>query len=355
MNNNGKKTNIDFELVRSNLNTKIFNITDLETEYSDEWLTCNSIIDAFTCIEDIIEQYESSKQSLLDHLDYNDDISNEAINKMVKISSSLLSNLASTVKETVDAGQQNINNLTDAFKSAFAKSYLAKVTTKSTGLNVRQGKGTDTQILVNVAKGSTLTVLDSTDKNWAYVELEDGTRGYVLKEYITKLEDGSETTIQDKTTNDVKYGLAMVTTEGSNLRVRAGRGTEYEILDRLPNGEVINVGESKDGWTEVKLKDGTIGYVSDDWIKRTDESMVTLQDKTTNDVKYGLATVTTEGSNLRVRAGRGTEYEILDRLPNGEVINVGKSKDGWTEVKLKDGTIGYVSNDWIKRNDGEQL
>ena len=262
MSNDRQKTNIDFELVRSKLSTEVFNIMDSGVEYGDEWLTYNSISNAFIDIGLIAEQYETSKQSLINHLDHNDNISNEAIKKVADILSLFFGNLTSA--------SQN--------------------------------------------------VLSKTTKNI-----------------------------------DLPY-TATVSTDASNLRIRSGRGTEYDILGRFENGEVINIGETKDGWTEVKLKDGTKGYVSSKYLKTNNiESITNYQNNSKPTTKYGTATVSTDGSNLRIRSGRGAEYDILGRFENGEVINIGETKDGWTEVKLKDGTIGYVSDNWIKINDGEQL
>lgn len=50
---------------------------------------------------------------------------------------------------------------------------------------------------------------------------------------------------------------------------------------------------------------------------------------------------------LNLREGPSTKTKIISKLKPGEIIVVEKTVDGWSKVKLEDGTDGYVSSEYI--------
>ena len=53
-------------------------------------------------------------------------------------------------------------------------------------------------------------------------------------------------------------------------------------------------------------------------------------------------------TSLNLREGPSTSYKVISKLKPGDLVTVEKSDDnGWSKVKLEDGTKGYVSNDYI--------
>ena len=54
------------------------------------------------------------------------------------------------------------------------------------------------------------------------------------------------------------------------------------------------------------------------------------------------------GSNVRIRKGPGTSYDIIDELAYGTTLKIlDKSDSAWFYVELTNGTKGYVSSDYI--------
>ncbi len=54
------------------------------------------------------------------------------------------------------------------------------------------------------------------------------------------------------------------------------------------------------------------------------------------------------GSNVRIRKGPGTSYDIIDELAYGTTLKIlDKSNTAWYHVQLTNGTKGYVSSDYI--------
>lgn len=130
----------------------------------------------------------------------------------------------------------------------------AYVNTKSSGLNVRVGKGTDTAIKASVAKGTILNVLEKDDgSGWTKVRLGDGTTGYVSSAYLNM-----------NSSSGISYnGTAVVDTSAIALNLRSS--ANGDIMTTIPGGTKIEIGESVNGWTRVKY-DGREGYVATKWL-----------------------------------------------------------------------------------------
>lgn len=64
----------------------------------------------------------------------------------------------------------------------------------------------------------------------------------------------------------------------------------------------------------------------------------------------GTTTYYINGSNVRIRKGPGTEHEIIRELDYDTVVElISTQNTAWYQVKLEDGTEGYVSSDFISR------
>ena len=68
------------------------------------------------------------------------------------------------------------------------------------------------------------------------------------------------------------------------------------------------------------------------------------------DGAWGNTTYYINGSYVRLRKGPGTSYDIITELSNNtEVAVLSTANSAWYQVKLSDGTTGYVSSDYISR------
>lgn len=142
---------------------------------------------------------------------------------------------------------------------------------------------------------------------------------------------------------------------GTDVRVRAGKGTNYSTITYLNKGDKIlriELDNSKDVsgiyWDKVVLKDGKKGYVSRQYLKE-----ISLQSNCNE--KYTVSAYT------NFRNGPGTTQTTVLKLlsPNQELTVVEKDKykningEDWYRVKLSDGTYGYVGTGYIKKQ-GEE-
>ncbi len=57
-------------------------------------------------------------------------------------------------------------------------------------------------------------------------------------------------------------------------------------------------------------------------------------------------TVTTNGDVLNVRTGSSTDYDIIDQLRNGSIVEVLDEENGWYKIRIPDST-GFVCGDYL--------
>lgn len=138
----------------------------------------------------------------------------------------------------------------------------------------------------------------------------------------------------------------------NNVRVRKGKGTNYDIVTTLNKGTKIlriELDNSKTGgyyWDKVVLADGTKGYVARNYLKQID-----LQSNCNE--QY----ITTKYTDFR--NGPGTsKTTVLKVLSAGQIVTIVekdkyKSLDGndWCRIKLSDGTYGYVTSNSFEAYD----
>lgn len=131
----------------------------------------------------------------------------------------------------------------------------------------------------------------------------------------------------------------------NNVRVRKGKGTNYDIVTTLNKGTKIlriELDNSKTGgyyWDKVVLANGTKGYVARNYLKQ-----INLQSNCNE--QY----ITTRYTDFR--NGPGTsKTTVLKVLSAGQIVTIVekdkyKSLDGndWCRIKLNDGTYGYVTS-----------
>ena len=85
------------------------------------------------------------------------------------------------------------------------------------------------------------------------------------------------------------------------------------------------------------------------WTQKSNDNLSTQQQSSKDKKSYQTAKVNTEKQGLNVRKGKGTDFAVIKSAAKNSTVEVITPDDGsgWTEVKLSDGTKGFVSTKWL--------
>ncbi|MBR3538149.1 MAG: C40 family peptidase [Eubacterium sp.] len=125
------------------------------------------------------------------------------------------------------------------------------------------------------------------------------------------------------------------------LNIRAEASADSEVVGKIEKGGIALVEEKGAKWT--KIGSGNCeGYASNEYLVFGDEAGAWAERN--NIPQYAEV----KESGLRVRAEANTESKVLDSLFAYDTCDVISDGNGWTKVRLDDGTVGFVSSDYVE-------
>lgn len=132
----------------------------------------------------------------------------------------------------------------------------------------------------------------------------------------------------------LSYGAGTVT--GDSLRLRESANTGSAILSTVTKDTNVVVLENQvNGWYKVN-SNGTVGYMSADYLSVTVQASADL----------GTGTPNTDGTSLNLRSGPDTSYSKVASIPATATLNITGIENGWYKTSYN-GVEGYVSSDYI--------
>lgn len=196
--------------------------------------------------------------------------------------------------------------------SMSADAQTAIYATSTVPLNLRKGAGTNYAVIKVISKNDSVTVVDRTNSTWLKVKLSDGTTGYCLGSYLDITTDAKTTTA---------------------LNLRKGAGTSYSIIKTLNTGVKLDIIKfCNKSWAQVKLSDGTTGYVCTDYISYVANTTSATQASSTTSTKTVSNTAT------------GTSSVKLTVSKTSATLGVGKNVT-LTATTTSGGTFTWTSSD----------
>ena len=254
----------------------------------------------------------------------------------------------------------NGQSLTCRCDTVYAGTYVA--TSASTDLRIRAGHGADFEVLGTVPYGAEVKVLKASGRgtgHWAHIEY-NGISGYASMNYLELVAcdhlygqwgpsgmEGEEirTCIRcgNNETRQAEEGQ-MGTITATDLRIRAGAGTNYAVRGFLQKGTRVEVFET------AQVGDILWGRIAEGWISMAYVEM----DEVPVQPQGQKGTIT--GDELRVRSGAGTNYSIVTYKQKGDRVTVyetqqvgntlwGRIDEGWV-------SMDYVELDKEEPNPG---
>ena len=113
------------------------------------------------------------------------------------------------------------------------------------------------------------------------------------------------------------------------VNIRAGWGLNFEILGQLKRTDEAMVIGQKYGWYKIILPKEASCFVHKDYIKQ------------------GVVQV----NRLRVRAGKGTTFNVVGLLNEGDIVTIVKENGDWLRIVPPEGTSGWVKKDYLRLSD----
>lgn len=132
-----------------------------------------------------------------------------------------------------------------------------------------------------------------------------------------------------------------------SVNVRSGPDASYSILGYYSRGDKITItGSVSNGWTQVRLPNGMLGYVLSAYLGSAAPSP-------------GYPIVVPSGTVFRVttaalniRSGPGTNYGVLGVLRKGDQVTRIGQNGKWFKVATSTGTDAWVSSKYLASVDG---
>ncbi len=129
---------------------------------------------------------------------------------------------------------------------------------------------------------------------------------------------------QTQKSEDKQTKIATVNVD--KLNIRKGPSTNYDIIGDFEFKDKVKVISIKNGWYKIKLEDGNTAWTNGKYINLDGKISV---------------------NKLNVRTGPSVVHEIVE-VKGKEIVKIIKAEDnGWYEIELEDGKIGYVCGKYV--------
>ena len=227
----------------------------------------------------------------------------------------------------------------------------------SARLNLREAPTTTARSLGQISQGQVYRVLGKNgDASWFQLRLPSGITGWVAGSllYVTEPNrvpvvnnsTSGTTTITTTTGTTTVNGLVgTVTAHQLNVRTapdpvqgvaftRIFRGQQYSVIGR----------DAVTAWYQIQLPDGNTGWVSSAYFSVGGRSAATV---TNSDFVQGTV-INAYLLNLRATPDP-VNGRILGQISVGQTYHVvGRSNNGWYEVRLPSGFTGWVNGYYLR-------
>ena len=214
----------------------------------------------------------------------------------------------------------------------------------NSALNMRSGPGGNYGVMGTLRNNDKVEIIKEVD-GWYEIKF-NGKIGYVSSQYIKVVDNESS---EEKPVEPEKPSVSVnkqgVVKVNSALNMRSGPGSNYGVIGTLRNNDKVEIIKEVDGWYEIRFND-KVGYVSKSYITIVNEG---ANNGTESVIKEG--TVYGVSTNLNVRTGPGTSYQVVGYLLSGDKVKILGEENGWYKVQFNASTgskNGYVSKEYIK-------
>ena len=239
----------------------------------------------------------------------------------------------------------------------------------NTDCNIRYGPGTETALIENVKKGTILLKIGQ-QENWLRVKMADSRIGWIREDLVIQPDEilvtvdrvsirkgpSEDYIVQEIVSrgmplakigeqanwsriylyngeigwvnNDFVVAIEQALFTNTDCNVREGAGTNYEQIDRLDKGTLVERISKQNNWYKVKLPSKKEGWIREDLLDENPFQLVTNE-------------------RVNIRYGPSTDYKILMEVRKNTPVTVLKEQNNWYQVKLDNGAIGWIQSEYV--------
>ncbi|WP_227396762.1 SH3 domain-containing protein [Jeotgalibacillus aurantiacus] len=208
-------------------------------------------------------------------------------------------------------------------------------------LNVRSDASAEGAVIGTLNSGDQVNVLD---EQYGWLEVETGSiSGWVSSSYVEYNLQGSNAADEIPADEPLQADI-HITADGLNVRSEPDRTSES--IGTVSLYESYTVLDQSGEWVLIEFREGEQGWIAS-WYtapgRHAGSSSVTTGQEESITILYN-------GSNIRREPS--TNAEIVYRAQAGEVFSALSHEGDWIEIKLADGTSGFIAN-WIVSSDAK--
>jgi uncharacterized protein YraI len=212
-------------------------------------------------------------------------------------------------------------------------------------LNLRSGPSTNYSVVTVMPSGAYVEITGKIVNNF-YPVLFEGASGFAAAQFLSTESGWSE---NNGGGSSSPAGNATVTTA---LNLRAGAGTNYQILSVIPGGATVQLlGEQQNGFLRVSYQ-GQTGWAYADFVQTGGGSSApTTPSNPTTNGPTGSASTT---AALNLRAAASLSAALLMVMPYGATVQLlGAQQNNFAQLSYA-GTTGWASLDYLNIGGGGQ-
>ena len=165
------------------------------------------------------------------------------------------------------------------------------------------------------------------------------------------------------------FARVTLSNASSRLNLRASASTASAIVDKLRDGDYVEILADKGGWARVETVQGKVGYVQTHYLRRL-EGIVVLPTATatpaptatatptatpgtpSQGASYARVSLSSASSRLNLRSSPSTSSAIVATLDHGKIVRVLAASGSWVRVETASGQTGYVQSRYLAPIDG---
>lgn len=175
----------------------------------------------------------------------------------------------------------------------------------------------------------------------------DGKAGNETLTLLYSLVDEDDLNTDDSAAQDKPAENANTATvycaDGGKLNLRAGAGTGYKVLTRIPTGSTVNIIVRGTKWCYVEWN-GEDGYVMTSFLKFG--TTATAPTPAPESGSVAAIVTTANGGKLNLRKSASSGAKVLCGIPNGTKLYVTKVDKKWCKTSFN-GQAGYVMSSFL--------